>query len=540
MLYFIVLLTIITSRTSQAYDWFGPNNNLRCHCTTDCNSEGVCVNNGTCISGWFGIKCQYQNIANKGTFNPQQYSSILNDGDNATCINDSSLQSLEVKWNKSYPLTWLRLVVKDQSSQNVVISYKETNLSNEVICLNQKLLWIDANTVDIQCKLQNTIQQLKISGDIVQSICELDISGGRNVALKGTAEQHTTFSTCDAHLAVDGSTDTYYSNCAQTADGDLYPYWRVQLQNSIAVNRYVIFNRDCPAGFWGMKCTSKCDTKCSDSCIVDGGWCPIQTNCLGFTNPPIVILTGSCFAGCGEGYQLPKCQKACELGQYGRNCSFNCSTLCTDRKCDAVNGSCFTCLPGYQGTLCENSCPNKTWGNNCTSVCNVNCLSGMCDGQTGLCTSGCDSGYQGPDCTQTCDKYSFGLNCSQTCSNYCLAGTCKHESGECNSCFPGYHGTYCTLIFEKNSTEEISWQKYFGIGFGVGVGSLITVQAIILVIVYFRCRRSKGSNPKKCKEQVYNQPEMFHMDKHNYETVDKSETRVDKQYENIGDTTDFE
>ncbi|KAH9502201.1 hypothetical protein Btru_070384 [Bulinus truncatus] len=113
--------TITHSSTSSwmnshqlAGSWFGPNNNLRCHCTTGCNSEGFCVNNGKCISGWFGIKCQYQNIANNGTFNPPQYSSILNDGDNTTCIDDSSFQSLEVKWDTSYPFTWMRLVVIGQ------------------------------------------------------------------------------------------------------------------------------------------------------------------------------------------------------------------------------------------------------------------------------------------------------------------------------------------------------------------------------------------------------------------------------------------
>ncbi|KAH9490852.1 hypothetical protein Btru_033551 [Bulinus truncatus] len=540
---------------SETNEWFGPCDNLRCHCATGCNLEGFCYNNGKCINGWFGIKCQYQNIANNGTLNPLQYSMILYDGDNSTCIDDLSLQSLEVKWDKSYPFTWMRLVVKDQSSQNVVISYKEKTISNEVICLNQKLLWIDTNTVDIQCKLQNTIQQFKISGDIVRSICELAISGGRNVALKGTAEQQSTFSTCDASLAVDGNTSTVYSKCAHTAaDNDLYPYWKVQLQNSIAVNRYVIFNRDddcswcpkrldyfnlnalnsqnqivfnyydqygktekvymindvnngiilqvnisqrhivdgqswpvitlceveiygdCPGGFWGMECTNQCDKKCSDSCIADGGWCPIQS-CWGFTNPPfcnnpcpktywgnncstpcnITCLnslcdaqTGKCTDGCVDGYQIPDCTQACEQGHYGKNCSFNCSSTCTDNKCNAVNGTCFSCLPGLEGTFCEKPCKKGNFGINCSQVCSSNCSDGECKPMYGECYS-CLPGYLGFYCNTTCPKGAFGLNCSANCPANCFNRSCDPANGKCVSCTTGYHLDYCNTTCNATS-----------------------------------------------------------------------------------------
>ncbi|KAH9515229.1 hypothetical protein Btru_013957 [Bulinus truncatus] len=623
------------------YDWFGPSGSFKCHCTTECDAEGFCLFNGTCASGWFGLRCQYQNIVTKGSFQPSQYYSMLSDGDNTTCINDSSLQSVNVTWEKPYPFTWMRLTLTDDWSTadlNLNIIFKEADSSEDVACLSKKLLRIDSNTVDIHCKQSNANQQFTLAGDFVGSICELYISGGRNVALKGTAEQPSTHSTCVAGLAVDGNVETIVSSCAHTADSDFYPYWKVQMNSSFAVNRYVILNRDddcysrcrkridyfvlnalnskdevlfsykdrdanaqllymindvsnsiisqvnisqrhiaeqdnnpyltlceveiygdCPNGFWGLDCTDRCDTKCSDSCIVDSGWCPIQMN----SNPPACnttcpnnywgnnctsvcdghclngscdTQTGTCTNGCSDGYMMPGCTHSCEQGLYGNNCSLNCSSICTDMKCNAVDGSCISCSPGFQGKFCAESCANRFWGNNCTSLCNVHCLNGLCDAQTGACTDGCEDGYQSPECTKTCDKYEFGTNCSYLCSNYCFTGTCKPESGECYSCIQGYNGAYCNISYEADSTDEHSWQKYFGIGVCVGVLSLLAVQAVICVSVYLRRR---WSSKKKCKLQVYNQPDIFNVDSHEYETTYRLELRDDKVYEIIGETSVF-
>ncbi|ESO94883.1 hypothetical protein LOTGIDRAFT_175322 [Lottia gigantea] len=63
-------------------------------------------------------------------------------------------------------------------------------------------------------------------------------------------------------------------------------------------------------------------------------------------------ITGSCINGCSEKYSGPSCQKQCNVGTYGSDCSNFCYCLhnvgCSD---DGVCPS--GCLNGWQGPHCN-------------------------------------------------------------------------------------------------------------------------------------------------------------------------------------------
>ncbi|XP_055884491.1 uncharacterized protein LOC129926171 [Biomphalaria glabrata] len=98
--------------------WFGTKCQYLCHCKNKmaCDVNGQCATG--CDIGWFGTGCQYVNLATLPdvlvTMTPTQATTTwLTDGDDTTCNGNGDITSLQISWSTSYPLTWLRMKVKN-------------------------------------------------------------------------------------------------------------------------------------------------------------------------------------------------------------------------------------------------------------------------------------------------------------------------------------------------------------------------------------------------------------------------------------------
>lgn len=96
----------------------------------------------------------------------------------------------------------------------------------------------------------------------------------------------------------------------------------------------------------------------------------------------------------------------CKYQPFGMFCPANCKeTKCGGPRklCSPVSGSCaFGCGPGYLGQMCDTPCTLGDWGQNCTQNCSSTCggRGNPCHPENGQCTSGCLKGYVG----EYCDK----------------------------------------------------------------------------------------------------------------------------------------
>jgi hypothetical protein len=122
------------------------------------------------------------------------------------------------------------------------------------------------------------------------------------------------------------------------------------------------------------------------------------------------LLQGTCT--CAPGYMGELCERKCESGWFGQECSLVCN--CHDDNsigCDPVTGACL-CKPEWGGVQCETRCPPGRYGKDCSSVCECQNNS-SCDPVTGHCA--CARGWEGEDCSMPCKQGYYGLGCKEKC-----------------------------------------------------------------------------------------------------------------------------
>ncbi|KAK0046245.1 platelet endothelial aggregation receptor 1, partial [Biomphalaria pfeifferi] len=91
----------------------------KCQCNKPCQDDLKCPDNDTCKPGWFGYRCQYQDLAVfKATLstNPLGMNiSWLTDQNDYTCNTANDLKSVTVTWPelKAIPLIWTRVTVNE-------------------------------------------------------------------------------------------------------------------------------------------------------------------------------------------------------------------------------------------------------------------------------------------------------------------------------------------------------------------------------------------------------------------------------------------
>ncbi|CAL1548761.1 unnamed protein product [Lymnaea stagnalis] len=439
---------------------FGSSCQYKCHCENEkCNSRtGQCTDNSKCVTGWFGLGCQYQDLTSAPSAaistNPLQTSNMwITDRNDSTCNRDIDLQSVNVTWNSTYPFSWLRLTVKDNAYPgNFTVSCR-TSGNNEIDCNNQTIYVKDAKTVDITCQMTVDVIQVIIRGHSVNSLCSLSISGGRNEALKQSVVQSSTYVGEGADLglavhAVDGDTSSVFKSktCTHTQSSNS-PSWNLTFSQPHAINRIVLYNRFddtaskcCPErlihfGLQTLNASNKTMFSFRDpgntSMLIYTVVVPVSQRNLPING--IIVNSNSDILTLCEVLAFEECSS----GTWGLDCNNPCNPSCRT-SCHVETGFCQSCNGFSNPPTCDIECESGKWGLNCTQNCSSNCYNQSCDRQTGVCDKGCNGYSDSPACTKTCPPTTWGPNCKSNCSTNCSELSCDKQSGKCDQGCNGY------------------------------------------------------------------------------------------------------
>ncbi|XP_059471276.1 uncharacterized protein LOC132194170 isoform X2 [Neocloeon triangulifer] len=212
-------------------------------------------------------------------------------------------------------------------------------------------------------------------------------------------------------------------------------------------------NSGCQYGLFGKYCTKNI---------------PENRYCVGASGPhgDYNFLTGLCLNGCAfAGQQPPYCDRDCDDGKYGFNCTLNQPTR-----------TCFG--SGRYGSY------NK---------------------ETGNCINGCaKSGLQSPGCSQACEYGKFGMNCGYSFTKRVCAGADGNygnydvSNGKClQGCVePGKEPPFCT---EDCQNGKYGWDCYFTASQGVCAGLTPYGEYDKASGVCYNCMEM-GKKPPNCKD----------------------------------------
>ncbi|KAH9515227.1 hypothetical protein Btru_013945 [Bulinus truncatus] len=515
MICLIYFLELTTSQDKVCDD--GDFCTFKCHCNHQCSTTtGHCPSNAKCYMGWFGLRCQYEDLvsisgANVSTSPVLPNVDWLTDRNDSTCNTDKRLQSITVTWDKSYPLTWLRITLSEPTMlSSIKIKYNSTKGDAE--CQSQRLFLLGDGTMDIRCYIMVVMQRLTILGNIT-SLCSLYVSGGRNIAFQQSASQSTTLSgngfVYSANLAVDGKADGNFlkSSCSHTSPGDPSPRFDLILQTPYFVNRFVMYNRD---GSYSIRLKgfrlvalnnlnkTVFDYKDNSSDVQSVYFVnvnvqqPIKSITVNETREAGIYLTICEIEAYGE----------CPTDRWSLPCTRQCNSSCPT-SCHIDDGSCSSVCVGYSNPpVCSRACDVGKWGINCRNDCSNRCVNLSCHFKTGQCVQGCYGYSDPPYCTQACEKGIYGSNCSRYCSSQCSNGECDAVTGFCFSCLSGYMGNTCD---QEDSADLRQFNNDFGAGFGAGAAAVILI-GVVLAIICIYCRRRTAPTIRLSHQHEYDQP----------------------------------
>ncbi|KAH9494721.1 hypothetical protein Btru_017716 [Bulinus truncatus] len=499
----LVLLVLNTFHTEiQAAcspGWFGSKCQYMCHCSTDatCDVTGQCPSQ--CASGWFGLGCQYQDLsiipgATVTTSPTQTTTTWLTDGSDTNCNTDTNIQLVKISWNTAYPFTWLRLQIKDSSVKIFNVTFKTIN-SLTSTCSGLQIFELDATTVDYRCDLNETIQELTVTGTGLKSLCSLFVSGGKNVALKQESSQSSTHDKAFPMLAVDGNTNGIFTkgSCAHTSEFDPTPSWTLALDTPKVVNRFVLYNRDpsdCCSDrlryfrletldinnniLWTYQDTRETLQVYTVTSVQRYPVCKVRITPTNSINNQVVLtlcevmVFGDCIPGtwgleCNEtcprkcnntscNQDTGVCPLGCEKGFWGDFCQNSCSVNCYNKTCDKKTGVCDNGCIGFSNPpICTVECLQDRWGQDCKNICSNNCYDGSCNKLTGVCDKGCNGFSNPPICTAECSTGRWGPNCKFSCRSNCFNNSCDRFTGTCDNGCNGYMDPNDCLVECKKS-----------------------------------------------------------------------------------------
>ncbi|XP_059158856.1 uncharacterized protein LOC131942907 [Physella acuta] len=438
----------------------------------------------------------------------------LTDGDDKTC---ASVKTFTVSWEIAYYVSWLRVVFdKPDSLENPQVSFVKEN-GESIPCNRMEVVKFSLKVTEILCRSNVLVKEVLIDFKSDKMVCSVHINGGRNVALKQSTWQSSTFIaegvSFDSSRAVDGNTSRQFythKSCSHTLFNEP-GVWEVTFSQPLFLNRFVIHNReDKRARIKGFKLTCSSPFNREEFSYTDGNpdnnvtiytittrppafhissvtistsdtltLCEVETYSDHFCRPKAYgpecsipcscndrtekcfPTTGGCLSGCPVGYEGYGCSEACSDSHYGAGCAETCSRRCLNQQCNNIDGSCLGCSAGYQGVFCEYACENTYYGMNCTHRCSTNCISQQCSNVNGTCDS-CIIGKQGGFCDEDCSATTYGNHCSEPCSTNCSDQLCDNVNGRCFSCNVGKIGLLCdqgnvfilTIKFQQSAVNE--------------------------------------------------------------------------------------
>ncbi|XP_052794259.1 uncharacterized protein LOC128227605 isoform X2 [Mya arenaria] len=268
----------------------------------------------------------------------------------------------------------------------------------------------------------------------------------------------------------------------------------------------------CPDGAWGKASSDTCENECG-KCHVPGQVVAGTCN----------SSTGLCSDGCASGYQQTEnCKVECPYFKYGMNCNKDCGKCGAGEgenrtlvPCNNIDGTCGVgCIYGWSGIFCDKECDPGLYGIDCTETCG-NCRSGQCDIIDGVCPDfECADGYNTSDttCKTECRPGFYGYRCANRCPSNC-AEDCKVETvsgntmcttvcgpkdGSC-TCKDGYQGPRC----EEERIVEV-YKPYYGNIIGGVIGGVIALGLIIAFVVWvvWRYRKDKSIHIKALASSI--------------------------------------
>ncbi|KAK6991380.1 Fucolectin-1 [Biomphalaria glabrata] len=491
--------------------WFGSRCQYQCHCKNNlaCDVDGQCVTG--CDAGWFGTGCQYVNLAtlsdNLVTMTPTQTATTwLTDGDDTTCNGEVNIASLQIDFNGSYPFTWLRIKVKNTSQTLLNVNLTFTTSRNDTFnCINKQVSLIDNTTVDYRCDMSDTTTELTLTGPALKFLCSFYISGGRNVALRQSAEQTSTYSernvSFTAPLAVDGRTNCNLTqgSTSHTFDTDTNPSWSLTLDTPKVINRFVIYNRGdcCRIRLRHFQLTTF-DTNnnklwtyqdpIQQEDTATYTFSRIQNNAVSkiriiptYRHPSDTrIIVSLCEVSIyGE----------CAKGFWGLDCTQKCPEECL-YSCQQDTGLCLSLLSQSDTPQRGTECDRNHWGLNCQHNCSENCYNKTCDKVTGRCDSGCDIGYSNPpDYSLDCLSRKLGLNSINECSIYYSNKSCDKVTVVCQEHMKCNDLTTNITAHHANGSNTMAFEASIGIGIAIGAGLILFLDVVMLLI--YKARFSK-------------------------------------------------
>ncbi|GFR80418.1 multiple epidermal growth factor-like domains protein 6 [Elysia marginata] len=163
--------------------WFGSKCQFKCRCgqSSPCDPyTGKCPFD--CLRGWFGPACQYRAASSS-------LPAWASDGNPETCDNNGT-QPITAHLSSPMPLSWIMLGARSSDDlDDVMIQYKEKGSFIEKRCPQGKPVRSTSTsksyqTREIFCHVKEVVTEVTVIGNGVGRLCSIDISLGRNVALK--------------------------------------------------------------------------------------------------------------------------------------------------------------------------------------------------------------------------------------------------------------------------------------------------------------------------------------------------------------------
>ncbi|BFZ15384.1 hypothetical protein BsWGS_18423 [Bradybaena similaris] len=449
--------------------WFGVACMFKCNCASlqMCNTDVKCRNSDSCKIGFFGPYCQYVDLVSRHSTNGTK--NYLKDGDNSTCNPDPNATDIQVTLDAMFKFTWLRIHFNDNNELHTfVVEFNDP----AVPCSNARAFTISDLTMDVTCDVEIKVNKIAIYGSISPYVCSIYISGGRNVAIKQSTWQSSSFNiiTSNSWNAVDGNNSARNddNSCAKTGNTE-FPEWRLTYNQLYSIYYIIIYNRDViehrlntflletldsvnrtvfnfsdtsvrPLAIYNishdevtpvksLRIVQLSSAKKTDRIITI---CEVETfgDVVCEPNTFGLLCENACNCSstdvCNQHTGL--CSEGCPSGYYGRECSLLCSEHCLLRNCAVDTGVCISCPPGYTGDTCTTECPDGTYGQDCSYNCSEFCT-GPCNNTNGRCA--CTGNFGGSSCADCVQGY-FGSHCQMLCPPQCQV--CERHTGLCLKC----------------------------------------------------------------------------------------------------------
>uniref|UniRef100_A0A2C9LG05 EGF-like domain-containing protein n=1 Tax=Biomphalaria glabrata TaxID=6526 RepID=A0A2C9LG05_BIOGL len=409
-------------RTDCSRDWFGPNCQFKCRCSTGCSDTGECTSD----------------LTNE----LDQKEREITDNNDMTCLKDGR-ESVTLLMSPG-PFSFFRAIVNRSDPEKVdSISFElTTDLNTSMMCGKDGRAYKTEPFIKyFHCPTQVSVSHLVLKGSGVPYLCTVNIGGGRNLALKENYTYSSVYSAVTGAGGNDGEipTNGLFSpaTCFHASWTSLISFYQVNFHVPVLINYFVVMSR--PETVYSSRLNHfELLTYAEDNNTV-----------MHYTEPTDEDKPGSLvYKVTHTGNNVPirsfRLQKNhssiviqfCEVEAYGDcppgiqelDCEEECSVKCANQICEA-SGRCIDCPPGFYGDQCESECLFGTYGPGCKEQC-VNCSNDTCDKMTGDCDM-CKDGHWDKDCKKVCPPN-------------CVFNVCDQLTSECSDgCTAGYFGPYC-------------------------------------------------------------------------------------------------